>query len=177
MDLIQFPLFPAARRHFQSSSCYFHLAKNKGKQNNNNYREKRFPENPLRLRAGLGSGDGTTALPQGRTRPRAQESLGGTGRGPEGTGDPIFSEPFCFTWRHRGSFQSPWGRVRVPWEVLQKPWCVSVWGGLVSPSLLNCSAPVHPSPSPAIGSVLALICGDELRQKTSALGLEKVIPA
>lgn len=93
--------------HFQSSSCYFHLAKNKGKQNNNNYREKRFPENPLRLRAGLGSGDGTTALPQGRTRPRAQESLGGTGRGPEGTGDPIFSEPFCFTWRHRGSLSFP----------------------------------------------------------------------
>ncbi|KAI4530376.1 hypothetical protein MG293_019265 [Ovis ammon polii] len=30
---------------------------------------------------------------------------------------------------------------------------------------------------PAIGSVLALICGDELRQMTSALGIEKVIPA
>ena len=89
----------------------------------------------------------------------------------------IFMSAFQGPWRHRGSFQSPWGRVRVPWEVLQKPWCVSVWGGLVSPSLLNCSAPVHPSPSPAIGSVLALICGDELRQKTSALGLEKVIPA
>ena len=52
-----------------------------------------------------------------------------------------------------------------------------MWGELVSPGLAYSSAPVHLSPSPTIGSVVALICGDELWQMTSALGIEQVIPA
>ena len=69
---------------FSEQLKLLHLAKNKRKQNNNNYREKRFPENPLRRRAGRGSGAGPQrCAKEGHDHPhgRAWGAQGGVGGG------------------------------------------------------------------------------------------------
>lgn len=99
--------------HFQSSSCYFHLAKNKGKQNSVTIKGKKVSRKPVKAKSwpGVGGRDHSTAPRKGgHVHKRA---WGAQGRGPGGTGTPSSQSRSALLGDTHGSFSFPTTKLKT----------------------------------------------------------------